>query len=182
MLKYPMNLIFIYGPPASGKLTVAKELAELTGYPVFHNHLTFDLVHEVFGDHVPWKLIDQIRFDVLKEASLSNIPGLIMTYVYAHQVDDDFVKTLRDTVEANDCKIYFVQLSCDQKELKNRVIQESRRQFKKINDPEKLDKLLTEYDLTTPIPFVKSLTIDNTNLDPKTVAKQIQSFAHLVEI
>jgi replication-associated recombination protein RarA len=43
-----MNLIFLYGPPGVGKLTVAQELAGMTGYKLFHNHLTVDLVYAVF--------------------------------------------------------------------------------------------------------------------------------------
>ena len=44
-----MRLIFVYGMPASGKLTVARELAELTGYKLFHNHLVVDLLLSVFA-------------------------------------------------------------------------------------------------------------------------------------
>ena len=43
-----MNLIFIYGPPAAGKLTVATEIAALTGYKVFHNHLSIDCIEPIF--------------------------------------------------------------------------------------------------------------------------------------
>jgi replication-associated recombination protein RarA len=32
------SLVFIYGPPAAGKLTVAEALAMRTGHKVFHNH------------------------------------------------------------------------------------------------------------------------------------------------
>ena len=32
-----MNLIFIYGPPAAGKLTVAKALSEINGYKLFRS-------------------------------------------------------------------------------------------------------------------------------------------------
>ena len=39
-----MRLIFIYGMPAPGKLTVAQELAKLIGYKLFHNHLVVDLL------------------------------------------------------------------------------------------------------------------------------------------
>lgn len=34
-----MKLMFIYGPPAAGKLTVAKALCAHTGFKLFHNHL-----------------------------------------------------------------------------------------------------------------------------------------------
>ena len=43
-----MKLIFIYGSPAVGKLTVAQEIAEQTDFKVFHNHLTIDAVTPVF--------------------------------------------------------------------------------------------------------------------------------------
>lgn len=43
-----MKLIFIYGSPAVGKLTVAKELSKKIGYPIFHNHLTVDLAKVLF--------------------------------------------------------------------------------------------------------------------------------------
>jgi replication-associated recombination protein RarA len=39
-----MKLILLYGPPAVGKLTIAKEIARLTGFKLFHAHLTSDLV------------------------------------------------------------------------------------------------------------------------------------------
>lgn len=42
-----MKLIYIYGPPASGKLTVAKELEKLTKYKLFHNHLINDVISEI---------------------------------------------------------------------------------------------------------------------------------------
>jgi adenylate kinase family enzyme len=47
---YAMKLIFIYGPPASGKLTIAEILSERTGIPLFHNHLSRDLVKDIYGD------------------------------------------------------------------------------------------------------------------------------------
>ena len=39
-----MPLLFLHGPPATGKLTVARELAALTGWELFHNHLVVDAV------------------------------------------------------------------------------------------------------------------------------------------
>lgn len=43
-----MKLVILYGPPAVGKLTVGAELAELTGFKLFHNHLTTDMVMSLF--------------------------------------------------------------------------------------------------------------------------------------
>ncbi len=43
-----MDLVYLYGPPAVGKLTIATELARRTGFKVFHNHLSIDCVKPVF--------------------------------------------------------------------------------------------------------------------------------------
>ena len=43
-----MWLLFLHGPPASGKLTIARELKTLTGFQLFHNHLAVDLLESVF--------------------------------------------------------------------------------------------------------------------------------------
>ena len=37
-----MHLVVLFGPPAVGKMTVGHELCRLTGYRLFHNHLTIE--------------------------------------------------------------------------------------------------------------------------------------------
>ena len=39
-----MQLVFIHGPAACGKFTVASEFATLSSMRPFHNHLTVDLI------------------------------------------------------------------------------------------------------------------------------------------
>lgn len=48
-----MKLLFHYGPPAVGILTVAREVAALTGYRLFHDHLTVNLALAVFDFGTP---------------------------------------------------------------------------------------------------------------------------------
>jgi cytidylate kinase len=43
-----VKLLFIHGPPAAGKLTIAKPVAKTTQWPLFHNHLIVDAVGAVF--------------------------------------------------------------------------------------------------------------------------------------
>jgi len=94
-----MKLIFIYGPPATGKLTVARELSKLTGYKIFHNHLTADLVSSFFpfGTKAYSDLVARIRLDLIETAAKNKVRGVIFTFVYGIEtyggrMDDRFIK------------------------------------------------------------------------------------------
>ena len=84
------NLVVIFGPPAVGKAAIGHELAALTGYRYFHNHLTADPAAALFG----WggerfgRMVDAIRTILLDEAAADvSIPGVIFTYVW--DLDDE---------------------------------------------------------------------------------------------
>ena len=66
-----MQLIFIHGPAACGKLTVATELAKLSGMRLFHNHLTVDLVSALFefGSESFVRLRESIWLEAFREAA-----------------------------------------------------------------------------------------------------------------
>jgi hypothetical protein len=79
------NLVVIFGPPAAGKAAVGHELAALTGYRLFHNHLTADPAAALFG----WggarfgEMVDAIREVLFTEAARdTSIPGVIFTLVW----------------------------------------------------------------------------------------------------
>jgi len=63
-----MRLVFLFGLPGSGKLTVAREPSALTGWKLFHNHLTVDLLLAVFpfGCKEFIELREQIRSRCLR--------------------------------------------------------------------------------------------------------------------
>lgn len=176
-----MKLIFIYGPPATGKLTVAKELAKLTNFKIFHNHLTVDLVGSVlkFGTKTFFDLSSRFRMEMFEATAKENINGLIFTFCYAHPEDDKFVKDVKKRVKKYGGKVDFVQLYCEKAELRTRVKEASRENFDKIKTKKGLDVTLKKGDLFTPIPFVKSLQIDNTNVSAKQVAKKIKIYYKL---
>ncbi len=170
-----MKLIILYGPPAVGKLTVAEELAALTGYKVFHNHLTVDLALAFFefGTRQFGRYLDHLRFDAFETAVREGVPGLIFTFVYSYGLDDRFVQDVIETVESNGGEVCLVQLTCDRKELDHRVVLPARERFHKIKTVEKLGELLARYDLFKPMPFPNNLTINTTNLPPQDAARTI---------
>ena len=75
-----MRLVYLYGPPAVGKLTVARELSALTGFKLMHNHLTVNLVKSLFPfNSDPYlRLVRQFRNAMLAEAARVGV-DLIMT-------------------------------------------------------------------------------------------------------
>jgi hypothetical protein len=77
-----MKLIFIYGSPAVGKLTVAKELASITGYKIFHNHLTFDLASSLFDSFSkPFGVLcEELRLKTFEIAARCGLEGMIFTF------------------------------------------------------------------------------------------------------
>jgi len=175
-----MKLIVIYGPPASGKYTIAKALAEKTGYKLFHNHLTIDLLKSVFEFGTPefFRLSQNMRLDIFEEAAKQNIPGIIFTYVYEKDADDHFIRNLLERVVKNNGEVQFIQLYCDKNELLKRVTEESRKMFQKVKSEEGLIKTLEAGDQISAISFVKSTKIDNTHLS---VEETLQKVLEILE-
>ena len=170
-----MDLLFLYGAPAVGKLTVAQELARLIGYKLFHNHLTVDVVTSLFafGSEQAERLTSKFRLELLREAALADLPGVIFTLVYARGDDDAFVQQTIDAVEPHGGTVRFVLLTCEEPELLRRVGQESRASFGKIRDAAQLRALCRRYDLTSPVPQRASLVLDTTHLPPQETAQRI---------
>jgi predicted kinase len=174
-----MNLVVLYGPPAVGKYTVAKELSKLTGYKLFHNHLTVDMVLPVFGrdTKIYDKLVERYRVDMIREAAKNDV-NIIFTMIYAYKMDDKILKNYIKIVNRNGGKVYFVRLYTKVRVLQKRVKGKSRLKFKKVKDQEGLKSILSEFDTFKDVPFKPNISIDNTNLEPKSVAKLIVKRYH----
>ncbi|MBU3964855.1 AAA family ATPase [Patescibacteria group bacterium] len=177
-----MKLIIVYGPPASGKLTVAKELSKITGYRVFHNHLTVDLAYSIFpsGTKAYSDLVEKIRLYTIESAAKNKVKGMIFTIVYGvetygGQTDNLFIKKIIKKVKKYNGQVLFVKLSCTEKELQRRLKYPPRKAFKKINDVKIINSIKKKFNLDTVIPFVENQIIDNTSLSPQKVARMIKS-------
>ena len=74
------TLVYLYGPPAAGKLTIAERLAERNGWRLFHNHLTVNTITPVFDFGSPpfTEVLHRLRLDVFATAARSGV-GLIFT-------------------------------------------------------------------------------------------------------
>ena len=170
-----MKLVFIYGAPGVGKLTTARALAELTGFRVFHNHLSFNLVKSVFDfpSTAFWELAGTIRVATLQAAARARLPGLIFTFVYAAPDDDRFVRQIVEAVEQHGGEVLFVRLTCDAATHERRVVGAERSTLGKLASVESLRGALARWNLTTAIPDRPGLEIDNSTQSPAVVAQRI---------
>ncbi len=109
-----MRLVVLHGPPGVGKLTVGRELAALTGYALFHNHLAVDLVHALFefGTTPFRELREHIWLDVLGRAAEEDVPGVIFTLVFEPSLLPGFFDRLRERVESVGGSLHPFELRC----------------------------------------------------------------------
>ena len=167
-----MRLVLLYGPPGVGKLTVGTELAVLTGFKLFHNHLTVDLVTSLFPFRAEaWvRLLRRIRRDAFEEAAREGV-DLILTI--ARVSGTDVVEGIRTTIEpvtSAGGTVLCVQLACDRTVWVERVQNDARRVRGKLTDPQ---AVIDQYDLEARLPFEPQVRIDTTHAPPAEAAAQI---------
>ena len=118
-----MDLIYLHGAPASGKLTIAREIEARIGCGVFHNHLTIELVKPFFTFDTPafWQMVAKIRLTALETAAEKQARTIIYTSCYSHPTDLPFFEQLEGIVERAGGVIKPVYLSCSVEELERRI-------------------------------------------------------------
>ncbi len=181
------NLIVISGPQAVGKMTVAEQLKEKTGYSLMVNHDSIEVSDKIFGrgTDAQKELNKLIRENVFNIATKNNI-DLIFTFVTAFNCDDDinYLNNLKKQFEESGGTFYFVELYADVKTRLDRNVTPHRlaSKFSK-NDIERSNKDLIEsmdkYRLNSNEGETicnNHLKIDNTILLPEEVADMIVDY------
>ena len=169
-----MKLILNHGPPSLCKLTVARELAALTGFRLFHNHLTVDLVSSLFpfGSESFIVLREQIWLAAFTEAARQNL-SLIFTFNPERTVRERFIQDAIEVVEAAGGRVVFVELTCGEDELERRMEDWSRKEFGKLASTEQYRSLKTSGAFEFPT-LPEGLSVDTTNRSPADSAQLIR--------
>jgi chloramphenicol 3-O-phosphotransferase len=142
-----MDLVFVHGVAASGKLTVAQALQDVVGYPVFHNHLVVDALTEVFpfGSEPFVRLREQFWLAVFADAARAG-RSLIFTFAPEPTVQPGFPARTRASVEGHGGRVRFVRLLVSDAEQERRIDAPSRAAFHKLTDPDTLHRLRGLHD------------------------------------
>ncbi|HSX17648.1 MAG TPA: hypothetical protein VLH86_06135 [Patescibacteria group bacterium] len=179
-----MNLVFIYGPPAAGKLTVATELAAATGYKLLDNHKAIDYLIEIFPrsetkyDKVRSRLGRQLRLDMFAAAAEAGV-DLITTFAPLSPGTLDFMREVQAAVTGAGGTVLFVQLLPNRDALLARVTSESRKN-RKIDTTERWHEVVAGNEAAfETFPDLEHCVIDNSDMSAAQAAQKVISYYSL---
>jgi hypothetical protein len=169
-----MQLVFIHGPAACGKLTVARQLAETSGIRLFHNHLTVDLVAALFdfGSEPFVRLRESIWLDAFVEAAKQG-QSLVFTFHPEASVQPDFPQRVVSAVRSQGGEVLFIELSCPEPEIERRIENQSRAQYGKLRSLSEYRKLRKSGAFSYPALPEPLLRLDTGSLAPDEAAQRI---------
>ncbi|MSP37090.1 MAG: hypothetical protein EXR70_01190 [Deltaproteobacteria bacterium] len=109
------DLVVIVGPPAAGKAAVGHAVVQLTGYRLFHNHLTAEPAAALFGWGTPRQEAFATEIRLLAFSRLLENPkslGTIFTFVWCFDLpaDNDFIAEVVRLFESKKHKVFFIEL------------------------------------------------------------------------
>jgi len=167
-------LVFIYGPAAAGKLTIAREVARRTGLALFHNHLIVDAVAAVFpfGSDDFIRLRERFWLETIETAARTN-RSMIFTFAPEPSVAPGFAERVVELVGAAGGKVMFVALTLGAEEQERRLIEPSRAEFGKLRSVEILRDLRAGFDSCLAAMPDADVRIDTGSVAPGEAADQI---------
>lgn len=181
-----MKFVLIFGPQAVGKMTVGHELEKITDLKLFHNHMTIELLAPYFGfSREMWGLVNKFRQDIFEAAAISDMYGMIFTYVWGFDLQDDwdYVEKICKIFEDKGAEVYFVELEADLEER----IERNKTPHRLEHKPTKRDIARSEQDLKRTmeqhrlnsldgeIKKEKYIRINNTKITAREVAEIIKN-------
>lgn len=169
-----MKLVFVYGPPAAGKYTVSRRVAEITGLALFHNHLVVDTVAAVFPFASPSfvRLREQFWMDVFK-AAVAEDRSLVFTFQPEGSVSPDFAQRVVDLVRGAGGEVLLVHLKLSADGQMARIANADRAAFGKLRDAGLLAKLQAEFEACERAMPEADLVIDTELVSAESAAAMI---------
>lgn len=178
-----MHVVFLYGPPAVGKLTIAQELQKKLGYKLLHNHLLISVFDSIFDFHDPVRkvLTREFRMRLVEEAIKENIDLIITSGSAGSPTLFDYFSDLITLINEKGGKLAMVHLTADSNTLLSRVDDEFRKIHGKNFGQEEMKKILAqERFVFDKYPDLEHVTIDTSTTSAKDAAAEIIAYYHLM--
>lgn len=173
----PPALVFLHGPVGAGKLTIARELAALTGFALFHNHLVVDTLLALFpfGSPAFVRHRERLWLELMPEA-IGAGRSLIFTFAPEKTVSNVFPTALSHHISMVGGRVRFAAVTCAETEIERRLSEPSRQGTGKLTDLGLYRRLKGEKTFAYPPPPAE-VTVDSTTTPPRAAAALIA--AHL---
>ncbi len=180
--------IIITGPQAVGKMAVGMALQEKFNYRLFHNHMTIEMVVDLYGDLSKdgFSLVSQLRESIFNHVVHQDLDGFTFTYMWGFNLESEhaYIDRLIQKFEAHQWHCTIVELEADIDTRLHRNRTELRLQHKATKrnlewSDKDLVKSMEKYRLNSHEGEIKHpsyLKINNTHLQPHEVAALIYEY------
>ncbi|MCH4887192.1 shikimate kinase [Acidaminobacter sp. JC074] len=180
--------IMILGPQAVGKMAVGMALREKYNYRLFHNHMSIELVNDLYGqlDKEAFKLVGKLRQVIFEDVFTRDLDGFTFTYMMAfdwpseHKYVEDFIAKF----ESNGFTVFLVELEADvetrleRNKSDLRLKQKATKRNIEWSDNNLLESM-DKYRLNSnpgEMTYERYLKINNSDLSPDQVAQMIYDY------
>ena len=180
------KFVLIIGPQAVGKMTVGQELAKITGYKLFYNHMTIEMVRLIFDydKNVFHKMNELIRYEVFKEFAKSNEKGIIFTgcFDFGDRFEEENKEKDKWTSLFEDSYVIELEASLEERLKRNKTDNRLKHKASKRDlewSENDLIRSMTKHKLNSDLGegekiFKNYMRINNENISAEEVAKMIK--------
>jgi MoxR-like ATPase len=170
-----MHLLFLHGPAAAGKYTVAKELAALTDFELYHNHLVVDEVLKTHAFGTPDFVAERDRLwrEFFTQFPAPGRANIIFTFNPENSVPQAFIDWLFTEPVRRGVKFTSIEITADETTIESRIASKQRQQFKKLTDVALYRQLRDSGTFATPLIPRTDLRIDTGKTSPTEAAGRI---------
>lgn len=179
-----MNVVLIVGDLASGKMTVGRELAKITNYPLLHRSCIAEPVIDVFGEF-DYGVADKIREVFLNEIISRGSLGVILTFNWAFDSSEccNQIEEVVNKFESVGANIFCVELYAPQNIRVQRVKSNKQSGYKlSKSTPQSIVKneFLHRYvSYSGEVPFKEYIKFDTSNMTAERIAVKVKELFNL---
>jgi hypothetical protein len=182
------SFVILTGPQAVGKMSVGLELKEHHDYKLFHNHMSIEMVVDVYGElnRENKPLVNEMRDLFFKWTIKQDVQKFVFTFTWAfnHEDDHKYVHDLVKRFEDEGYNVTIVELEASLEERLSRNKTEQRLAHKPTKrnlewSENDIKRSMDKYRLNSnedEITHENYLRINNEKLTAKEVADQINTY------